>query len=248
MHSENGNGLQNARVYIVEDELIVAEELRGDLKQIGCDVVGNSDNFHEAIQYISETRPEILLLDVNILGEKNGIDLAKAVREIYSPVLIFLSAYSDKHTLQQAKLVQPDAYLLKPYDIQALEVSLDIAFSNAQERNLRSLQDPFQPGHLFIKLGEVYKKVLLHDLLYIEADGSYILIHMRGKKATLAMNLKTFMEKVNASNLVRIHRKYVVNVSLIESFDESNIWINKLLCLPVSNTYKDDLLRRLNKL
>lgn len=229
--------------YIVEDELIVAEEIKGDLTKMGYSVLGISDNYDEAVKAITYLKPDFILLDVNIVGAKTGIHIAKTVLQHYQPIVIFLSAYSDKDTLQQAREVMPHAYLMKPYDYNNLELTIDLAFTNNTKE--KPNHKP-QAESVFLKVGKTYNKVLFNDILYVEADGSYTKLHLKNKDLVLSVNLKNFLARIQTSNLVRIHRKYVVNVNLIESLDDSQVTLSSNINLPVSESYRQDLLQKMN--
>lgn len=234
----------NITTYIVEDDLIVAEEIKGDLAKMGYSVLGNSDNYQDAVQEILQLKPDFILLDVNIVGPKTGIQIAETVLQSYSPIIIFLSAYSDRDTLQQAKTVQPNAYLMKPYDYNNLELTIDLAFTN-REKALLELQKQ-NTDYVFLKIGRAYTKVLFKDILYVEADGSYTVLHLNNKDLVLSLNLKNFLIRINSPNLVRIHRKYVVNIQLIESLDENFVILSNEISLSVSESYRQELLQKMN--
>lgn len=234
----------NITTYIVEDDLIVAEEIKGDLAKMGYSVLGNSDNYQDAVQEILQLKPDFILLDVNIVGPKTGIQIAETVQQSYNPIIIFLSAYSDRDTLQQAKTVQPNAYLMKPYDYNNLELTIDLAFTN-REKALIELQKQ-NTDYVFLKIGRAYTKVLFKDILYVEADGSYTILHLNNKDLVLSLNLKNFLIRINSPNLVRIHRKYVVNIQLIESLDENFVILSNEISLSVSESYRQELLQKMN--
>ena len=234
----------NISVYVVEDDLIVAEELKGDLQKMGYSVLGNSDNYTEAVNDISTLKPDFILLDVNIVGPKSGIQIAETVQTVYKPIIIFLSAYSDRSTLQHAKEVQPHAYLMKPYDFNNLELTIDLAFTNREKIQIEHKKQNSE--FAFLKIGRAYNKVLFKDILYVEADGSYTILHLKQKDLVLSLNLKNFLLRINCASLIRIHRKYVVNINLIESLDDSIVQLSNNINLSVSESYRHELLQKMN--
>lgn len=114
------------KILIVEDEFIVANDLRLMLKKAGYRVVGIANSFIEAIEIVKESKPELVLLDIYLKGELTGIDLAKQLRKDNIP-FVYLSANSNQSVLEQAKETQPHGFLVKPFREKDVLVTLDIA-------------------------------------------------------------------------------------------------------------------------
>lgn len=107
--------MQDVGIYIVEDELIVTEELKGVLNLLGYKILGTADDKKAGLNDILSLKPDILLLDINLKGaSKGGVEIAETVKEHYNPIIIFLTAYSDKETIEKVKKTDPDGFLLKP--------------------------------------------------------------------------------------------------------------------------------------
>lgn len=115
-------------VLIIEDEAIVAMDLEQRLQKIGYNVMGIHADSDKAINYLSIHRPQLILCDINIRGSKDGIDVAHYVRQHNRVPLIFVTALSDKSTLERAKKALPYGYIVKPYEdsdlISAIEMAL----------------------------------------------------------------------------------------------------------------------------
>ena len=97
----------NIKIGIVEDELIIAEKINMILGDLGYEVCETVTNFTDAIKLINSDKPDILLLDIQLAGEKDGIDIAQHMRKYYNVPFIFLTANSDDLTLARAKEVRP---------------------------------------------------------------------------------------------------------------------------------------------
>lgn len=115
------------RILIVEDESITALDLERLLKAAGHEVMGRVATAESALEIAASQRPDLVLMDINLVGPMDGVEAAARLRDQDIPV-VFLTAYCDNDTLQRAKLTEPFGYLAKPVDTRALEIALEIAF------------------------------------------------------------------------------------------------------------------------
>jgi len=115
------------RVLVVEDEALIAEELQERLARLGAIVVGIVSSGHAAIEATGRHDPDLVLLDIRIKGELDGIDVAERLRLSSTAAVVFLTAHADRDTLDRAKRVHPAGYLLKPVDDTLLRLVLELA-------------------------------------------------------------------------------------------------------------------------
>jgi len=126
------------RVLIVEDEPLIAENIAMYLNNHDYEVAGIAYDYEEAILKLELEKPDIVLLDINLEGEHDGIDVGQFIHEKMGIPFVFLSSYSDKNTLERAKHVQPSGYLVKPFHEKSLMATLEISLSNfASDANIR---------------------------------------------------------------------------------------------------------------
>lgn len=129
--------MENARIIIVEDERIIALDLREQLKRFGCEVLGIHPDAESAIAAVAKLMPDLVLMDVMIQGQVDGIEAARLIRETTHVPVVFLTAYSDDATLARAKEADPHGYVLKPFKERELYSAIDIALHKAEmERHL----------------------------------------------------------------------------------------------------------------
>lgn len=118
------------KILIVEDEPVIAENISIYLDNNDFEVSAIAYDSDEAFQQLKINTPDAAILDVNLESDKDGIDIAAYInKEIQIPFL-FLTSYSDKNTLDKAKLVKPSGYIVKPFNEKTLLASLEIAISN----------------------------------------------------------------------------------------------------------------------
>ncbi len=120
---------RKTRILIVEDELVVAEAIRGYLEADGYEVTGVASKGFDAIRLVVETHPDLVLMDVRLGGIADGIDAAQAMRAALDVPIVYLTAYGDKETLSRASKTLPEGYLLKPFTADDLRASIEMALA-----------------------------------------------------------------------------------------------------------------------
>jgi signal transduction histidine kinase len=116
-----------ARILVVEDEKIIAMAIQACLEDFGYEIVGMVGNGQDAAKIAESTRPDLVLMDIHLQGNQNGIEVAKEIYERFNIPVVYLTAYSDKATLQSVKGSESFGYLLKPFVERELYATLEIA-------------------------------------------------------------------------------------------------------------------------
>jgi response regulator NasT len=130
---------------IVEDEVIVAEDLRRNLEAAGYEVVGQAVDGREAIQLAEELRPDLILMDVRLEGETTGIEAAKAITDKIDAGIIYVSAHSDDQVVDDAAKAGALAFIVKPFHLPQVISAIRVALRRRDEvRSLRGRQH--KPG------------------------------------------------------------------------------------------------------
>ena len=114
------------KVMVVEDEAIVSMDIQGSLVHLGYEVVATATSGEEAIEQAGEHRPDMILMDIMLMGDMNGIEAAKVIRERFSIPIIYLTAYSSNEMLEQAMTTGPYSYLIKPFNREELNSAVKI--------------------------------------------------------------------------------------------------------------------------
>ncbi len=123
---------KKARILIVEDERIVAEDIEKSLDNLGYQTVGVASSGKEAVRLASKRRPDLVLMDIVLRDEQNGIETARQIDELYNLPVVFLTAYADEETLDRAKRTKPYGYILKPFDDRELQTTIEMALYKCQ--------------------------------------------------------------------------------------------------------------------
>jgi DNA-binding LytR/AlgR family response regulator len=256
---------EKVNILIVEDESIVAMNLAAGLQMDGYHVVGIADNAEEAEELFKSNAVDIILMDIQIMGDTDGIDTAAALLKIRYVPVIFLTAFSDAKTVERVKQICPAAFLSKPYSMSNVRISIELALSNFAiakntqagaklisikkenaETTSRDKETILQLNdYVFIKQNYRFVKLNTEDIQYIESANNYINIIASSQKFALRLQMNELLEKLIFKNLVRIHRSYAVNINAISSFNDQEVVIGKIE-LPIGKNYKDEFLMQFN--
>jgi DNA-binding LytR/AlgR family response regulator len=244
--------LGKVNILIVEDELIIAEDLKDILQSLGYEVCGLAISAREAMVHIEEHAPDLALLDIQLKGGKDGIDLAEDIKPQFKLPFIFLTSHADSHTLDRAKKVHPYGYLVKPFQEKDIHAAVEIALSNfARESNNQNhqaheatfvLNDSF-----FIRAGGMLVKLRFNDIIYLEADANYTNVYTREKRFVVRSVLKELEQKLVNYNFSRIHKSYVINLDAIDAIDSEAVHIGAKE-IPISRSQHSWLLSHIKTL
>lgn len=230
-------------VIIVEDEPIIAADLEAQLKAANIRVLASIEDGESIMEVLKQETPDVILMDVNLEGDLDGIDTANLVNSNHSIPIIFLTSNTDSRTFNRAKMAFPHAFLSKPFRIRDVLNSIELALGT--EKSTQKDTSEFLSDRIFIKNKNSLDKVLYSDILYIEADGSYTKIITKEKEYTLSQNLKKTEEQVTSDHIIRVHRSYMVNVKNVDRISEGFLYTRKHQ-VPVSRGLREQLLSLFN--
>lgn len=254
---------EKIHILIVEDESIVALDLATALNQDGYVVIGIADHAEEAIRMFTQHTVDIVLMDIRLAGSKDGIDTVVDLMKIRQTPVIYLTAFTDNATVERVKHTYPSAFLVKPYQISNVRITIELALNsfamlNARHEPGRVSNDLFpatareasptrepilQMGDfVFIKYNYQFVKVRLVDILFVGAESNHISLHTHEKKFVLRLSLTQLFDRILFDRLIRIHRSYAVNIDAIQSFTEQTVLTGKGE-LPIGRNYKENFLK-----
>ncbi len=242
-------------ILIVEDEFVIAEHLRCILELLGHRVTAVADRVSEALASLRQDPPDLVLLDVNLRGELDGIDLAARLRAEYRIPFVFLTSQANAATVARAKQTRPHGYLVKPFDEEDIYVALEMAFAAAESPATTPPALPPAGGEplatgtdgLFLRDRKQMVKVKFGDLCWLEADGNYTTLHTTAGKHTTCHPLRHVEEHLPRADFVRVHKSFIVALHRISAFDSQAVTVDGEL-VPVGRSYQAALMGRLNLL
>ena len=227
-----------AKVLIVEDEPIIADDIAMILEKHGCTISDIIDNSVDAIDHLESNDVDLALLDVNIEGNRDGIWLAHQINKQFQKPFVFLTSYYDSQTLSRAQETSPSGYIVKPFDEGDLVANIHLALMKKQPLNIS------QSEKFFVRDKGELRSINTDEILYAESDNNYTNIITADRKFVVTHTLKSVEDKLKAMGFVRNHKSYLVNFQKISSISEGYLFIGEAK-LPVGRSYRDSLLKNL---
>ena len=126
--------MANAKILVVEDEGIVSIDIRNMLKNLEYTIAGVAFLGEEAVQKAESTQPDLVLMDIGLKGEIDGIEAAKTIRDRFHIPVVFLTGFADENTLTKAKEADPSGFIIKPIKEEELLATIKKALSSNSEK------------------------------------------------------------------------------------------------------------------
>lgn len=238
---------KKTRILIVEDDMIIAANISLQLSALGYEVIGIESRGEEAITHAKLNTPDIVLMDINLKGTLTGIETVKAIQSNSNVPIIYLTANSDEATFSRAKETRPEAFISKPFNKLDLQRTIALVAERSkvegakieEKEDIRVLKD-----RIFVRHHGQMVKLLIKNILYIEADRNYCNIITNNGKFLIVSTLKTIERKLKNDQFLRVHRSFVINLSKIDVLADSHLEINRKV-IPISRSHKEQLLSRL---
>lgn len=224
-----------AKILIVEDEIIIADIIQGYLESKGHNVVGIAISYDEAIQLIELTSPDLVLLDIRLNSNKTGIEVGSYLYNRTEKIPhIYLSSQADAESLGKAKNTFPEAYLTKPIQKMSLLMTVEVVLHN----RLQLVEN--HDGSLILKDNDMSHNINFKDIIYINAEHVYLRIHLVNDKTLVIRNsLKWILDQLPKAYFMQVHRSYVVNMKQVKEWS-SNALIVDEKSIPISRARKKE--------
>lgn len=216
-------------IYIVEDDPIIAITIETALKKQGYSICGNADNFEEAISEIKQHIPDLVLVDIQLDGIKDGVDLAECLDKLEMPYL-YLTSQTDPHTIKRVKETRPLGYIVKPFTENGLRTNIEIAWNNYKN----------DEEYLTFSANNEYYKIRQSQILYLKAFDNYCYVMTKEREYLVPKTLKHLETQLNCGKFIKTHRSYIVNLLRIDALRTDSLLINNFE-IPVSNSKKSKL-------
>lgn len=248
--------MPKTNVLVVEDESIVSKDIQHSLKKLGYNVVGAASTGERAFELAASEKPDIILMDIMLKGEMNGIETASRVKEELQIPVIYLTAYADESTLEKAKVTEPYGYIIKPFKEVDLHTSIEMAlYKFSKEKEVIKARDLFysiienkdSKDFIFVKSKSRLVKIKTIDIYFVEALKDYVVINTLDSRYTIHSTMKEIVAKLEQDNFIRVHRSFIVRLDKIASIEYPNLHLeNDKKIIPIGGSFKDDLINKLN--
>ena len=233
-----GISLEKIKVSITEDDPIINLDLYEILSEAGFLVVSRTHNVQSALKELKDTPPDVMVVDIRLADNQNGIDLVTSMRKKYPELpVVFLTGSSDERIKRSAFDTSPSAFLNKPFN----ENNLILAIELAADRGIKNFSiENNHKDFVLIKSGKKIEKLSVSSIQYIKAEGSYSKIFTRDDCFIQSGNLLHF-ENILKGRCIRIHKSYLVNKNKIDSISTNTVYVNNT-DIPIGRRFKDELI------
>lgn len=247
-----------ARILVVEDHPLHAERMESHLENLGHEILAIDDNAFDALAHSKQMEPDLVLLDIHLSGEPDGIKTAEKIKSISHCPIIFTTSLTDQETLIRAGKTQPDSYLIKPIDEHSLNAAIQMALARRDSGQSFELQTSDGPASskteritdgIFIKVGRMLKKIPFDQVEFISAGSDkYSDIQCtNGQSYSVRSTLNELLLAL-PPHFLRVHRGHIVNLQMVLRIDEPKGLLKFGTGeVPLGKSYKQDLYARLNK-
>lgn len=248
---------QEVKILVVENETMIAEDIVLRLLELRYSITGCVSTVNQAIEILDKQKTDLVLIDINLDGNKDGIELAQYINKCIQIPFIFLTSLANQSTLQQAKGVSPSAYLLKPFNDRQIQFSIEIALYNFEKKedhlktanlknSLSNDQEVLKLSNcLFLKKDSHFKRVEFKEIYWLEAESNYTLIYTQKGKFIYSSVLKNFEDKLPEKQFIRVHRSFIVNIECITGFEGNIVFIGEKK-IPVSKPCREQIFKMFN--
>ena len=241
------------KILVVEDELIIGAKISLFLTEMGYEVTGIIARAEEVLLHLQLETPDLILLDIQLKGAMDGIDLSQILQQKHGIPVIFLTANSDDASFKRAKETKPYGFLSKPFKKLELKRTLELALNLIESKNSAKEKEPEQldpispsilPDRIFVYYQDKRVKIMFDTILYVQAERNYCRIVTKGKEYLLTMPMKNLENELPKTLFQRIHRSHIVNLYHVSEVDESMVKVGEQ-SLVLSKSYRTDFLMRI---
>lgn len=207
-------------IFIVEDEVALAENVETILSLSGYSIIGKEGDGAKAFDLIIKLKPDLILMDVMLQGKLSGIDVAQMVREVLEIPIIFITAHSDKAYLEKISTLNYDAYILKPFSKEVLISTIYLSFLKQNKRGQTNNVLNIRDKGFVVPLKE-------DEIMMLKADGLYTRIYTTEREYVVRDILKDVTGRLSIKKFIRIHKSYIVNLDFVTAFNSKEVSVKK---------------------
>ena len=235
------------KALIIEDKAYIRKGLRSLLETINYDiqVIGECSSVKDALIVTNACNPDLVFLDIN-LADGNAFDFLEQIENLNFKV-IFITAYHE-YALKALKFGAVD-YILKPVDIEELEIALKKVKSTPvveQQQRIKAVRTIYNPddSKLVLSLQDSFQVIALNELIYCESDKGYTTFYcVSNKKYLVSKTIKEFEERLLNSHFIRPHQSFIINLNFIDKYDKAGtVYLKNGKKIPVSSRKKGEFL------
>jgi DNA-binding LytR/AlgR family response regulator len=241
-------------ILIVEDETLYANKLEMQVDKLGHKLVGVADNSERALELVDTYPIDLILMDIFIDGQYDGVELAELIQARKDIAVLFITSQTDALSFNRASRTQPVGFLLKPFSDLQLQRSIQLALDKVEASDIDTPDalnatdnTKVDKAGIYIKKKQKLVNVNFADIFYIQSDGRYCRIHTEMNMYLIRSSMKDLKKRLPENIFIKCHRSYLVNLSKIKSIDlENDFVVLQEMKVPLSRREKENLLEKLD--
>lgn len=245
--------MEKHKLLVVEDNIITAKHISNTLQKFGYAVTGMVDSLKDVQSSVISSRPDLVILDINLGNDIDGIQIAEILKNDFQIPFLFLTSYNDERTINRIIKVQPLGYIVKPFNPIDLNTVVELALYKIRSNVVTPIiseppsakRDIELDDFIFIKNGRNIERIPIEEIKFVEADGRYTYIYYNDKKKISNASLKVLNDKLSGKHFIQTHRSYIVNLTKVETISLSHLHIGEHE-IPVGKTHRNELLGMLD--
>lgn len=234
------------KILLVEDEELFADQVEMLLDKMGHDLIDICDNSTHAVNVLNQHTIDLILMDIHIRGDLDGIELASLIKEKWNIPTIFITSLKDDLTFNRANRVGATNFIIKPFDQLQLQRAIELA---THDINNTTVSDSIDENSIFFKKQGKLIKIALDDILYMEADGQYTQIHTSSERFIFRKPLSELADELSSIDFVQTHRSFMVRKDKITSVNLKDQTVHiEDTSIPISKRKKSEVVTSLGKI
>lgn len=241
------------KVLVVEDDPLHLARINYAMDQMDYKIVAVADNGEHAMRMFKAVKPDLVLMDINIKGDKEGIEIAEQINQIEETPVIFTTSFKDSETIKRAVATNPSAYLIKPIEQPQLLAAMEMALFKQKDTFEASMapkehdKGVLLKKSLFIKTTSKIEKIDFDDIIWIESsEEKYLDVVISDSRLKIRSSIKQLIGKLDPDTFVQINQSQIINIHKLESISDINNTLTiRDRTFSLGKAYKKELLERI---
>jgi len=232
------------KVLVIEDDVVFAYNIKIMLEELGYELVSMQTDVSNIQDLLNCHKVDILLSDIRLENGDLSYEVLKGVKNL--PPLIFFTGFNDEDLYEQAKVLDPYMFMVKPFDKLTLKSAIEGAVKSRRLEVKRDTIKVQNQKSLFVRSNGQVVPIKSDELKYIKSEGNYCFINLIDRTVVIRASISKALELINISNLRQVHRKFAVNMDHIKEIRVGdNLVIIDQDEVPIGRKYKKELLEKL---
>ncbi|EOZ97149.1 response regulator receiver [Indibacter alkaliphilus LW1] len=239
-----------SKILLIEDNILLSETIKELLELNGYNVVKSLSSGENIESHLNRFNPELILMDIRIEGDLDGVQLAKKIKNNLNIPIIFVTSFSDAEIIERVKEVKPEGFIIKPFSQETLSTTIELVLSKyyTEKQPSNSISHSKNGDDTFFVRDRGWlKKIKIKDIQYIKTEGTYTHIITDTQNFTLRSPIKDIAPNLPENDFKRVHKSYIVNLNRIDALCAKELKIKEEV-IPIGRNYHSELQKMIQKL